>query len=145
MSATAVVTGAAGGLGRAIAHRFAREGIRVALWDVDLAGAQRVGGQIGEGTHAFAVDVTDTGSVRAAWSATKEALGTPSILVNSAGILGPSAGIASYPEEQWHRVPPSLPVRLPQCPSECADRRAARSFDIPGMSIRREQFCGYPT
>ena len=104
MSATAVVTGAAGGLGRAIAHRFAREGIRVALWDVDLAGAQRVGGEIGEGTHAFSVDVTDTQSVRAAWSATKEALGTPSILVNSAGILGPSAGIASYPEEQWHRV-----------------------------------------
>ncbi|TBR29011.1 MAG: SDR family oxidoreductase, partial [Reyranella sp.] len=30
--------------------------------------------------------------------------GAPSILVNSAGILGPSAGIASYPEEQWHRV-----------------------------------------
>jgi len=104
MSGTAVVTGAASGLGRAIAHRFAREGIRVALWDVDIAGAQRVGGEIGEGTHAFSVDVTDTQSVRAAWAATKAALGTPSILVNSAGILGPSAGIASYPEEQWHRV-----------------------------------------
>jgi 3-oxoacyl-[acyl-carrier protein] reductase len=31
-------------------------------------------------------------------------LGAPSILVNSAGILGPSAGIGAYPEEQWHRV-----------------------------------------
>jgi len=100
----AVVTGAASGLGRAIAHRFAKEGIKVALWDVDLAGATRVGGEIGEGTRAFPVDVTDTRSVRAAWSATKQALGVPSILVNSAGILGPSAGIASYPEEQWHRV-----------------------------------------
>ncbi len=42
--------------------------------------------------------------MQAAWSATGAALGTPSILVNSAGILGPSAGIASYPEEMWHRV-----------------------------------------
>ncbi|TAJ96086.1 MAG: SDR family oxidoreductase [Reyranella sp.] len=102
--AAAVVTGAASGLGRAIAHRFAKEGIKVALWDLDLAGAKRVGEEIGEGAQAFAVDVTDTKSVRAAWSATKQALGAPSILVNSAGILGPSAGIASYPEEQWHRV-----------------------------------------
>jgi len=100
----AVVTGAASGLGRAIAHRFAKEGFEVALWDVDLAGAQRIAGEIGASAKAFAVDVTDTRSVRAAWSATKAALGTPSILVNSAGILGPSAGIASYPEEQWHRV-----------------------------------------
>jgi len=100
----AVVTGAASGLGRAIAHRFAKEGMRVALWDVDLAGAERVAGEIGASAKAFAVNVTDTSSVRGAWSATKAALGTPSILVNSAGILGPSAGIASYPEEQWHRV-----------------------------------------
>ena len=100
----AVVTGAASGLGRAIAHRFAKEGMRVALWDVDLAGAQRIAGEIGATAKALAVDVTDTQSVRAAWAASKAALGTPSILVNSAGILGPSAGIASYPEEQWHRV-----------------------------------------
>lgn len=100
----AVVTGAASGLGRAIAHRLAKEGIGVALWDVDLAGAQRIAGEIGASAKAFAVDVTDTNSVRGAWSATKAALGTPSILVNSAGILGPSAGIASYPEEMWHRV-----------------------------------------
>jgi 3-oxoacyl-[acyl-carrier protein] reductase len=100
----AVVTGAASGLGRAIAQRFAKEGIKVALWDLDLAGAKRSAAEIGEGAKAFAVDVTDTQSVRAAWSANKEALGTPSILVNSAGILGPSAGIASYPEEMWHRV-----------------------------------------
>jgi NAD(P)-dependent dehydrogenase (short-subunit alcohol dehydrogenase family) len=100
----AVITGAASGLGRAIAGRLAREGIRVALWDLDLNGARRTGAEIGARAHAFAVDVTNTASVRSAWTATKTALGTPSILVNSAGILGPSAGIATYPEEQWHRV-----------------------------------------
>jgi 3-oxoacyl-[acyl-carrier protein] reductase len=100
----AVVTGAASGLGRAIAHRYAEEGMQVALWDLDLAGAKRAADQIGAPAKAFSVDVADTQSVRAAWSATRAALGTPSILVNSAGILGPSAGIASYPEEMWHRV-----------------------------------------
>lgn len=104
MSTAAVVTGAASGLGRAIAHRFAKEGIKVALWDVDLAGAKRAAEEIGTLATPFAVDITDTAAVKAAWLATKSALGTPSILVNSAGILGPSAGIASYPEEQWHRV-----------------------------------------
>ncbi len=104
MSGTAVVTGAASGLGRAIARRFAKEGIKVALWDVDLAGAKRVGEEIGTLATPFAVDITNTAVVGATWAATKAALGTPSILVNSAGILGPSAGIASYPEEQWHRV-----------------------------------------
>jgi NAD(P)-dependent dehydrogenase (short-subunit alcohol dehydrogenase family) len=100
----AVVTGAASGLGRAIAHRFAKEGIKVALWDLDLAGAKRAAGEIGALATPFAVDITDTSAVKAAWAATKAALGTPPILVNSAGILGPSAGIASYPEEMWHRV-----------------------------------------
>jgi len=100
----AVVTGAASGLGRAIARRLSQEGNRVALWDVDPAGARRVAEEIGSNAVAFTVDVTDTVSVRAAWSATKKALGAPSILVNSAGILGPSAGIGAYPEEQWHRV-----------------------------------------
>jgi 2-dehydro-3-deoxy-L-rhamnonate dehydrogenase (NAD+) len=100
----AVVTGAASGLGRAIAKRFAKEGIKVALWDVDLAGAQRVAAEIGALATPFAVDITETAAVKAAWAATKAALGTPSILVNSAGILGPSAGIGSYPEDQWHRV-----------------------------------------
>jgi 3-oxoacyl-[acyl-carrier protein] reductase len=100
----AVVTGSASGLGRAIAQRLAQDGLRVALWDVDLAGARSVAITTSPTAEAFAVDVTDTNSVRAAWAATKEGLGTPSILVNSAGILGPSAGIGSYPEEQWLRV-----------------------------------------
>ena len=70
----AAVTGAASGLGRAIAHRLSREGNRVALWDVDPAGARRVAEEIGSNAVAFAVDVTDTASVRAGWSATKSSI-----------------------------------------------------------------------
>ncbi len=101
---TAVVTGAASGLGRAMAERLAQEGVRVALWDRDLAGAQRLADAIGSAARAFDVDVTDTASVRTAWRDTKAALGVPSILINSAGILGPSGRFADYPEEQWLRV-----------------------------------------
>lgn len=100
----AVVTGAASGLGLAIAERLAKEGVRLALWDRDIAGAKRAAEAIGGQACALAVDVTQTASVRAAWADTKAALGIPAILINSAGILGPSARLADYPEEQWHRV-----------------------------------------
>lgn len=100
----AVVTGAASGLGWAIAERLAAEGVRVALWDRDLAGAERLAAQLGPSARAVRADVTDTASVRAGWAKAKETLGTPSVLVNSAGVLGLSAGIADYPEAEWHRV-----------------------------------------
>jgi 3-oxoacyl-[acyl-carrier protein] reductase len=100
----AVITGAASGLGLAIARRLAEDGVRVALWDRDLAGAERLAAELGSPARAMMVDVADTVSVRAAWAASREALGTPSTLVNSAGVLGLTAGIAEYPEAEWHRV-----------------------------------------
>lgn len=100
----AVVTGAASGLGLAIAERLTEEGVRVALWDRDPAGLERAREKIGGATRAVVADVTDTTAIRSAWAETKESLGTPAILVNSAGILGPSAAFADYPEETWQRV-----------------------------------------
>ena len=100
----AVVTGAASGLGLAIAERLTEEGVHVALWDRDPTGLGRARERIGATARAVVADVTDTKAVRAAWTKTKESLGTPSILVNSAGILGPSAAIADYSEEAWQRV-----------------------------------------
>lgn len=100
----AVVTGAASGLGLAIAERLTEEGARVALWDRDPTGLARAQDKVGPTSHRVAADVTDTKAVRAAWVETKQALGTPSILVNSAGILGPTAAFANYREEDWQRV-----------------------------------------
>lgn len=100
----AVVTGAASGLGLAIAERLTAEGVRVALWDRDPDGLARAHGKVGPTSHGVLADVTDTKGVRAAWAETRQALGMPSILVNSAGILGPSAAFAAYAEEAWHKV-----------------------------------------
>lgn len=100
----AIVTGAASGLGLAIAGRLTEEGVRVALWDRDPAGLAVARDKVGPTSHGVVADVTDTKAVRAAWTETRQALGTPSILVNSAGILGPSAAFANYREEDWQRV-----------------------------------------
>lgn len=85
---TALVTGAASGIGRAIAMRLARGGIRVAVADIDRVGAGRVVEEIrttGDEATAVAVDVSDFDSVRAAVQACRDALGPIGILVNNAG------------------------------------------------------------
>ena len=100
----AIVTGAASGLGLAIAGRLTEEGVRVALWDRDPTGLAVARDKVGPASHGVVADVTDTKAVRAAWTETTQTLGAPSILVNSAGILGPSAAFANYREEDWQRV-----------------------------------------
>ncbi len=83
-AATAFVTGAASGLGRATAESLARRGANVACFDRDRAGAQSVADRIG-GLVA-AGDVTDPKSVSAALDAVTNRFGAPRILVNCAGI-----------------------------------------------------------
>jgi len=83
-----VVTGAAAGIGRAVARRFAHEGARVAAWDVaaapDLAAELTALG----GEAAFAVvDVTDRAAVEAATAEVVERWGRYDVLVNNAGIV----------------------------------------------------------
>jgi 3-oxoacyl-[acyl-carrier protein] reductase len=83
-----VVTGAAAGIGRAVARRFAREGARVSAWDVaaapDLeAELEALGGQ----AEVRLVDVTDRASVEAATAAVVARWGRYDVLVNNAGIV----------------------------------------------------------
>ena len=86
----AVVTGGAQGIGLAVAHLLAEQGARVASWDIDPGNGAAMSG-LGEGTLAIECDITDLASVEAAYARTCDLLGTPSILVNSAGIAGPNA------------------------------------------------------
>ncbi len=80
---TAIVTGGASGFGRGIAERFAAEGARVAVLDLNADGAKEVAEHI-EG-HAIPCDVSDAASVASAFSAATDALGQVDILVNNAG------------------------------------------------------------
>ena len=57
-----------------------------------------------EVTLAIECDITDSAAVEAAYARTCDSFGTPSILVNSAGIAGQNAPLESYGVEDWHRV-----------------------------------------
>ncbi|MCP3787060.1 3-oxoacyl-ACP reductase FabG [Micromonospora sp. A3M-1-15] len=86
---TAVVTGAARGIGAGVARRLARDGFAVAVVDLDEAAAQPVVGEIeAAGGRALAVgaDVADEQAVRAAVDRIAGELGEPTVLVNNAGI-----------------------------------------------------------
>ncbi len=97
----AIITGGAGGLGRAIARRFARSNIKSALWDIDLAKTERIADEIPE-ARAYRVDVTDYAAVEEATQKVVADFGRIDILVNSAGINGPIAPLVDYPLEGWH-------------------------------------------
>jgi 2-dehydro-3-deoxy-L-rhamnonate dehydrogenase (NAD+) len=99
----AIVTGAARGIGRAIAERFSASGARVAIWDIDRDAAANTAMGI-VNVVDFSADVTDPASIDAALAATRAQLGTPDILVNNAGITGPNHPLDEYPIDAWRRV-----------------------------------------
>lgn len=104
-----VVTGAARGIGRAIAAGFAREGAAVAVADLDEAAAEATADELraaGGLAAAFAVDVADEASVARLFDRVDEELGGIEVLVNNAGILRRQAFL-DITEDDWdaqHRV-----------------------------------------
>jgi NADP-dependent 3-hydroxy acid dehydrogenase YdfG len=81
------ITGAARGIGRATAVALAREGVTVAIGDLDVALAERTAGEIGGRAAAFELDVTDRGSFERFVEAVEERCGAIDVLVNNAGIM----------------------------------------------------------
>ncbi|HWM41386.1 MAG TPA: SDR family NAD(P)-dependent oxidoreductase [Burkholderiales bacterium] len=85
----AIVTGGAQGIGLAIVQRLRASGAKVIIWDLD-------------GTPK--VDVSNADSVNAATERAVKELGRIDVLINNAGIAGPSMPVVDYPVEEWRRV-----------------------------------------
>lgn len=83
----AIITGAARGIGRAFAERFAAEGARVAIADIDIERARQAAGEIGAGAIALHLDVTRQESIDKAVADAEGALGGIDILVNNAALF----------------------------------------------------------
>ena len=84
---TVAITGGARGIGRAIAQACVRTGMRVAIGDLDIAVARLTADELGNGTIAVELDVSNRASMRHFLDAAEEALGPLDVLVNNAGIM----------------------------------------------------------
>ncbi|WP_102227129.1 SDR family NAD(P)-dependent oxidoreductase [Acidimangrovimonas sediminis] len=123
-----VVTGAAGGIGRAIARAFAAEGAAVAVLDHDRDGAEQTASMIataGGRARAVALDVADEDSVSAACAEVEARLGPSDILVNNAAVMRPGR-LDDLALEDWQQV---LDINL------TGYLRCARAFGR-GMRLR---------
>jgi NAD(P)-dependent dehydrogenase (short-subunit alcohol dehydrogenase family) len=102
----ALVTGAASGIGQAIALRLAAEGAATACLDVHADGAEATAATIGgaDGTAiAIGCDVTDEAAVHAAVDEARARLGVPTAVVSAAGLSTPH-GYADVDDATWHRL-----------------------------------------
>lgn len=100
---TAVVTGAAKGIGLGIARRLAESGAAVVVWDIDPE-PLRNGAAADSFEAVFVVDVTEPASIDQAVQNTLAQMGTIDILVNNAGVSGPTLPSWQYPLADWDRV-----------------------------------------
>jgi len=101
---TAVVTGAAQGIGRAVAERLIASGARVSIWDRDADLGSRAATELGDRAEFRQVDQIDEKAVAAACAGTEAEFGQIDILVANAGIAGANAPVASYDPAEWRRI-----------------------------------------
>ena len=98
----AIVTGAASGIGLAVARDFAKQGIRVTLSDIDVAGGQAAAAEL-PGARFQAADMTKSADIERLVADTIAIEGQVDILVNNAGIQY-VAPITEFPEAKWRQI-----------------------------------------
>ncbi|MFB8030989.1 MULTISPECIES: SDR family NAD(P)-dependent oxidoreductase [unclassified Streptomyces] len=139
-----IVTGAGSGIGRAVALRFAAEGARVVIADVDHASAGKVAEEVAQagGTAVTVIgDLRDQAVVdRVAATATEE-FGGIEVLVNNAGVMDSMSAAADTGDDEWERVIGinlTAPFRLTRAvlPHMLAAGRGAIVFTASEASLR---------
>jgi 2-hydroxycyclohexanecarboxyl-CoA dehydrogenase len=103
---SAIVTGGGSGIGLAISERLASDGLGVSIFDRDASSAEAAATKIrsaGGAALGFEVDVTDRARIAAAVGEVREGLGSPTVLVNNAGIDGFARFLEITPEK-WNRI-----------------------------------------
>lgn len=101
----AIVTGAAGAIGRAIAQRLADNGASVVVADIDFKRAEETAAAL-DGAMACAVDISQRDSTEAAVAKTMERYGRLDFLINNAGVntFAHRVTLDEFPEDEWHRI-----------------------------------------
>lgn len=100
----AIVSGAANGIGRAIAERFAEESAWVLVTDIDAGGAERVANEIRQQSgkaEAFRVDIRNPNEINDAVKLVSEKFGRVDVLVNNAAYIGKWHDVANATDEEW--------------------------------------------
>jgi NAD(P)-dependent dehydrogenase (short-subunit alcohol dehydrogenase family) len=100
---SALITGAARGIGAAFAAAYVREGATVAIGDIDIARAEKTASSIGSNAFAVKLDVTDQSSIEAAVAAVEARTGSIDILINNAGVFD-MAPIVEITRESFERL-----------------------------------------
>jgi 3-oxoacyl-[acyl-carrier protein] reductase len=101
---TAIVTGAGSGFGKGIAMRFAKEGARVGVIDINAEAAREVASQIGDSAFAMEADVSIDGDVSRMVQEALDRWGQLDILVNNAGTTHRNQPMTEVTEEEYERI-----------------------------------------
>ncbi len=128
----ALVTGAAGGIGRAIARQLHGQGATIALTDMNRAGMEEVAKELGERVHILEANLTDPEAAGQLISEAEKAMGRIDILVNNAGLTRDNLGMRMK-DDEWQLV---LDVNL------TAAFRLARACLRPMMKQRGGRIIG---